>query len=147
MAVGPIGIATLDIAAINCATIAGAAIAGGGTIISIALALIIVALIAVTRSAPGIARIDAAIAWRLGAVHNRRVKARECTVTIGSRYIHPTHHHLIHQQIGTPAQKLRAFLDMAAVARRIIVKRLRRWSRLWYRARDTLPLAGIVSGF
>jgi hypothetical protein len=74
-----------------------------------------------TRAAPIIIVIGAAIAgrlgiWRLGVMNNRRVNTGKCAVAIGSRDIHTAHHHLIHEQIGTPTQKLWAFLHMAAVA-------------------------------
>jgi hypothetical protein len=67
---------------------------------------------------------------RLRTLHNRGFHAGECAVAIGSRHIYPTHHHLIHQQIGTPAQKVWALVYMAAVTRRVILERLRRRSGL-----------------
>jgi hypothetical protein len=60
----------------------------------------------------------------MGTLHNRRVNTGEGAVTIGSRNIDPAHHHFIHEQVSTPAQQLRAFLYVAAVARRIIVDSL-----------------------
>jgi hypothetical protein len=86
-------------------------------------------VIGIARAAPVIIHlqwsIGGDIGCRLAALDHRGIDTRKCAVAIGSRDIYPSHHHLIHQQIGTPAQKLRAFFNVAAVARRIVVNRLR----------------------